>query len=66
MLSFGIEGKEKEAVVQFCKEHRHSHGEVGAIGGSFTYSFTPTTIGTAVVVKCVCGAELNATDYEAW
>ena len=40
--------------------------EVGAIGGRFTFSFTPIGLGTIVVIKCVCGKELDLTDYENW
>ena len=39
----------------------------GAIGGEFTYSFTPNSIGETVKVKnCITGDELNLTDYESW
>lgn len=35
-----------------------------AIGGHISYRFTPTSIGTAVVIKCnLCGEEENITDY---
>jgi hypothetical protein len=32
------------------------------IGGAFTYCFTPTSIGTLVVVKHVFGKEIDLTD----
>ena len=38
----------------------------GAIGGSLTYKFTPTSIGLITKVKCVCGAEVDLTDYKSW
>ena len=38
----------------------------GAIGGNFTYSFTPTSIGSIVKVKCSCGDWFDATDYDYW
>ena len=38
----------------------------GAIGGRFTYSFTPTGLGCIVTVKCGCGEELNLTHEEEW
>ena len=38
----------------------------GAIGGVLTFSFTPTSIGMGVGVKCACGAEVNVTDYGEW
>ena len=39
---------------------------VGAIGGADTFCFTPTGLGTAVKVKCACGAEINLTNYDEW
>ena len=40
---------------------------VGAIGGRFTYSFSPTSIGTVVKVSdCITGKELDVTDYQDW
>jgi hypothetical protein len=38
----------------------------GAIGGRLTYSFTPTGLGHITVVKCLCGAEVNVTDFDNW
>jgi hypothetical protein len=38
----------------------------GAIGGSMTYSFTPTNIGTVVKVEHATGAVLDISDYEHW
>ena len=38
----------------------------GAIGGAYTWCFTPTNIGTVVKIKCSCGEELNLTDYDTW
>lgn len=37
-----------------------------AIGGEFTYCFTPTGLGTIVKVKHYQGEELDLTDYESW
>lgn len=38
----------------------------GAIGGRFTYSFTPTGLGHVVVVSCTCGMKINITDFDNW
>ena len=38
----------------------------GAIGGQYSYRFTPTSLGTAVSVKCACGKEKNVTEYDSW
>jgi len=40
--------------------------KIGAIGGRTTFSFTPTGVGTVVVVKCACGEEINVTDFDHW
>jgi len=37
----------------------------GAIGGDLTYKFSPTSLGTVLVVES-CGQELNLTDYSSW
>jgi hypothetical protein len=45
-----------------CPYYKNS----GAIGGRMTYSFTGTSIGGIVKVKCACGEEFDATDYSSW
>ncbi len=48
----------------FKEEHNKLHkGRDGAIGGRFTFSFTPTTLFTRVDSTCACGAEIDVTDY---
>lgn len=37
-----------------------------AAGGRVSYEFTPTGIGTVIVVRCACGKSKNVTDYEGW
>ena len=38
----------------------------GAIGGRFTYEFTPTGLGVCAIVKCACGEAIDLTDVENW
>lgn len=39
----------------------------GAIGGQFTWSFSPTSLGLILVVTCGCsGEKFDATPYEIW
>lgn len=39
----------------------------GAIAGAYRFSFTPTALGTVVIVSHVeTGEELNLTDYDDW
>lgn len=35
----------------------------GAIGGTFSFVFTPTTLFTSVIVKHISGAKFDLTDY---
>lgn len=38
-----------------------------AIGGAFTFRFTPTTLGVITIVECgVCKKQINLTDFENW
>ena len=38
----------------------------GAIGGAYTWSYTPTSIGTAYSVQCICGEKFDCTNYDLW
>lgn len=42
--------------------HRYS----GAIGGAYTWSFTPTSVGTVTMLKCSCGEGIDVSDYDDW
>jgi hypothetical protein len=35
-------------------------------GGSYTFQFTPTSIGTVIEVLCSDGTKLDLTDYNQW
>lgn len=77
---FNLTKEQAEQMNQWYKEHvpecpffvRPPSGEfpvevyVGAIGGALTYKFTPTTLGLTTVVECVCGEEINLTDFGEW
>ena len=49
-------------------EWRKEKGKVyvGAIGGAYTFCFTPTGLGDIVEVKCADGTKLDLTDYDLW
>lgn len=52
-------------------EHQKKTGHVtayaGAIGGTFTYSFTPTSIGVVAKIQCgFCKEACDLSDYENW
>ena len=38
----------------------------GAIGGRFTYNFTPTGLGLITTMECACGEKLELTDFDMW
>lgn len=63
---FSLTEDEYKLAVEFKNSHHCDHINVGAIGGSTTYRFTPTSLGIIAVVSCVCGKELDLTDYESW
>ena len=79
-MDFWISGEEFKKVERFKKFHKCSlpnaskkkqrltgqKKKQGAIGGQYTYSFTPTSLGTVVLVRCACGNEENATGYDSW
>ena len=65
---FGISKEEDAAISKWIEEHeKEKHGVgtkvkyrySGAIGGAYTYSFLPTSIGMIGTIKCSCGAEFN-------
>lgn len=66
-ITFTIEGSELEKLNQWMKT-KNLKLYSGAIGGRFTYSFTPTSIGVGISVTD--GLEqkdtINLTDYESW
>ena len=77
MKTFTISDTEEETLTVCLKEHNktckfHDDGSspshpCGAIGGRFTYEFTPTGIGTAIRVRCACDDwEIDLTDYDMW
>jgi hypothetical protein len=51
--------KETKAISEWINKHiEEKHGGnsyAGAIGGRFSYNFTPTSIGEIGVIKCSCG-----------
>ena len=64
---FPMTEKEINTIKKWKKEHEKEVHNIttddqriqsgGAIGGTYTYSFRPTTIGTIGIIKCSCGKE---------
>lgn len=55
------EGEEKKAR-DWIKKHDKTH----IPSGSYSWCFSQNGIGVACVVKCMCGDEINVTDYDLW
>lgn len=52
---------------QHLHENHENRGYGAAIGGMWSYSFTPTGLGNILRVKCnACGKKLDVTDYGSW
>lgn len=60
-MEFLISEKEQENIQNWHLQHsqnRHTDSRFpGPIGGSLSYIFIPTSIGTIGKVRCSCGAE---------
>lgn len=64
ITEFKLNESEAQKAKEFEEKHRHPDIYKGAIGGHISYEFTPTSIGTAVTIKCsICNTEENITDY---
>jgi len=65
---FRLNGSEIEKAEAFEQTHlKCAREHPTAIGGHISYEFTPTSIGTGVVIKCsLCGEQENITDYSVW
>lgn len=69
--------KEKDSLLEQCADivpekyqkflaHKCPIKYDGAIGGKWTYEFTPTSIGTVCKVRCACGYSDDLSDYNSW
>ena len=67
---FELNNKENKAINAWIEKHREEHkmhpDACGAIGGRWTYKFTPTGLGIIIIIQCTCGAEENVTDFDSW
>ena len=67
-MTFELSDDDCKRINEFIrKQDKVTGGEYGAIGGAYTYHFTPTSLGVAVVIEnTVTKAELDLTDYYSW
>jgi len=59
--------EQKKAMAFIKKQNKLTGGYYGAIGGGFTYHFTPTSLGCIVQIEnAITKAVLDLTDYDNW
>lgn len=65
---FEFDADQRKRIDAFIAEHEAIHGRgSAAIGGRYTYSFTPTSLGMVQRVRCAsCNKDLDVSDYESW
>lgn len=63
---FSLTLQQEEKLAAWTKKKDMSK-YTGAIGGRFTYSFTPTNLGIVVKIKDELDqTEVDVTDYDSW
>ena len=67
---FTIDPEDVEQIKKWKEKHeleKHNGSDyAGAIGGRYTYEFTPTSIGTFGRVRCSCGDYFDYDDGTDW
>lgn len=65
---FELSNLEEKRAERFKNRHLECARKCpSTIGGNIDYIFTPTSVGTAVLIRCyLCGEEENITDYDLW
>ena len=65
-MLFEIDKKAQDKIQVWEDNHNCTITNEGAIGGKLTYSFTSTSLGTVIKVKCACGIYIDVTEYDLW
>jgi hypothetical protein len=58
-----------DSQLEKLKEWQNNHKIInkGAIGGRYTYCFTPTSLGVIIIIKSIIdNDEIDLTCYEEW
>ena len=58
-MKFELSKEEEQMVRDWEETHKCNERNVSCCGGETTYHFTPTSVGTAVDVTCICGQTLT-------
>jgi len=62
---FSLTEEQEKELLSWMENHEVVYE--GAIGGRYTYKFTPTSLGVIAKVKdCITKTEIDLTDYDAW
>lgn len=65
MIEFHVTEHDQKRISEFKNAQGESY--CGAIGGQYTYSFTPTSLGVVfTVTNNVTNATLDLTEYDKW
>lgn len=65
-MKFELNEDQTKRYKEWAKKVCLPDDQIGAIGGEFTFSFTPTSIGIVVKVHHANGDELDLSDYHRW
>ena len=75
-MTFNLNHKQREKLKAWCEENNAKlvaggsslHDlQGGAIGGRYTYTFTPTSIGTVIkVADALTQTDIDLTEYDSW
>jgi hypothetical protein len=69
MMNFTISGKELSTLLAWKKKQDAKTRKIykGAIGGEYTFSFSPTSIGVGIhVANSITKEMIDITDYDSW
>jgi len=68
VLTFEITEKQYKKYQRWRRAKTKKEGElyVGAVGGAYTFCFTPTGIGQIIEVRTSDGDRLDLTDFDTW
>ena len=64
MKTYELTKKQVDLFEKWRKEKGDLIDLVGAVGGAYSFCFTPTGIGTLIKVTCADGTELDLTEWE--
>jgi hypothetical protein len=64
LINYDFTKKQIQKLSEWKRVNNLDFADGGTVeGGAFTYCFTPTSLGTLVIVKHVFGKEIDLTDF---